>query len=62
MRCIFCYNSPTLEFNIKIQARKGLILDNTTNGISALKKMLSNHLNIAKKLEKKVNNPLKSKK
>lgn len=59
MRCIICYNNPTLEFNIKTQSRRGLILNNTTNG---LKKKLSNHLSIAKKLEEKVSNPLRSKK
>jgi hypothetical protein len=39
MRCIFCYNSLVLKFNIKIQTRKGLILYNTSNGIIALKNM-----------------------
>jgi hypothetical protein len=35
---IFCYNSPILFCNPKIQARKGLIIYNTTNGITTLKK------------------------
>ncbi len=44
MRCIFCYNSPVLKYNIKIQTRKGLILYNTSNGITALKKYVLSYL------------------
>jgi hypothetical protein len=39
----------------KIQARKGLIIYNTTNGIVALKKYVnSKHYNVLKKIEKKL--------
>ncbi len=33
MCCIFCHNNPILNVNPKIQARKGLIIYNGTNGI-----------------------------
>jgi hypothetical protein len=60
MRCIFCYSSPILVCNSKAQARKGLILYNTTNGITTFKKHVNaNHFIIAKKFEKEVNSPLK---
>ncbi len=39
MCCIFCYNNPILNLNPKTQARKGLIIYNTTNVITTLKKM-----------------------
>jgi hypothetical protein len=39
MRCIFYYSSLTLFYNLKTQARKGLIIFKTTNGITTLKKM-----------------------
>jgi hypothetical protein len=42
MRCIFCYNSFVLFYNLKTQAKKGLIIYNTINGITTLKK----HVNI----------------
>jgi hypothetical protein len=45
-----------LTSNIKTQARKGLILYNTSNGIIGLKKMFSNHLEIAKMFKEEVNN------
>jgi len=49
LRCIFCYNSPILFCNPKTQARKGLIIYNTTNGITTLKKHVNaKHFIIAK--------------
>jgi hypothetical protein len=42
MRCILCYNSFVLFCNLKTQAKNGLIIYNTTNGITTLKK----HVNI----------------
>jgi len=38
MKHIFCYNSFVLFCNPKTQTKKGLILYNTTNGITSLKK------------------------
>ncbi len=47
MRCIFCHNNPILNVNPKTQAKKKLIIYNTTNGITTLKKYVnSNHSNI----------------
>ncbi len=47
MHCILYHNNPILHVNPKTQARKGLIIYNTTNGIVALKKHVnSNHPNI----------------
>jgi hypothetical protein len=40
MRCIICYANLILISNAKTQARKGLILYNSANGIIALKKCL----------------------
>jgi len=40
--CSFCYNKPILNLNPITQARKGLIIYNTTNGISTLRK----HVNL----------------
>jgi hypothetical protein len=37
MHYIVCHNNPVLNLNPKIQARKGLIIYNTTNGIVALR-------------------------
>jgi len=52
MKCIFCYISPILFSNSKTQAKKGLILYNTINGITTLKKHVdANHSNIAKMFE-----------
>jgi hypothetical protein len=46
--------------NLKIQARKDLILYNITNGITTLKKHVNaNHFIIAKMFEKEVKNPLR---
>jgi len=60
MRCIFCYASLILISNAKTQARKGLILYNNANGISALKKhVYAYHCLIAKMFEKEVKNMLK---
>jgi hypothetical protein len=57
MRCIICYNSPILFCNPKTQARKGLIIYNTTNGITTLKKKVNaNDFIIAKMFEKEINN------
>jgi hypothetical protein len=57
MRCILCYNSPILFCNPKTQARKGLIIYNTTNGITTLKKHVNaNDSIIAKMFEKEINN------
>ncbi len=39
MRCILCYNCLVLVCNPRTQVNKGLILSNTTNGITTLKKM-----------------------
>jgi hypothetical protein len=50
MHCIPCHNNPILNVNPKIQARKGLIIYNTTNGVATLKKHVNvNHFNILKK-------------
>ncbi len=50
LRCIFCYNSPILFCNPKIQTRKGLIIYNTTNGIinNIEKNVNAEHFIIAK--------------
>ncbi len=57
---IICYNSPILFCNPKIQARKGLIIYNTMNGITRLKKHVdANHSIIAKMFEEVVKNPLR---
>ncbi len=60
MRCILCYNCLVLVCNPKIEARKGLILYNITNGIKTLKKYVNvDHSIIAKMFKEKVNNSLK---
>ncbi len=60
MRCILCYVNPVLITNAKTQAREGLILYSTANGIIALKKhVYANHWMIAKIFEKEVKNLLK---
>jgi len=54
MRDIFCYASPILISNAKTQARKGLLLYNSANGIIALKKhVYADHYRIAKIFEEK---------
>jgi hypothetical protein len=56
MRCIFCYVNLFLISNVKTEARKGLILYNSANGIIALKKhVYANHGRIAKIFEKITN-------
>ncbi len=60
MRCIFCYNSLILVCNLKIEAKKGLILYNITNGIKTLKKYVNvDHSIIAKMFKEIINNSLK---
>jgi len=57
IRCILCYNSPVLFCNPKTQARKDLIIYNTTNGITKLKKKVNaNDFIIVKMFEKEINN------
>jgi hypothetical protein len=52
MHCILCHSNPILNLNPKTQARKGLIIYNTINGIIALRKHVnSNHSNVLKKFE-----------
>jgi hypothetical protein len=47
MWCILCHNDPILNVNPKTQARKGLVIYNSSNGIVALRKRAnSDHLNI----------------
>jgi len=38
MCCIICYNNLVLNLNSRNEARRGLIIYNTTNGITTLKK------------------------
>lgn len=38
MRCMVCYNNSSFIINAKTQVKKGLILYNTTNDITSLKK------------------------
>jgi hypothetical protein len=60
MHCIFCYNSPILISNPKTHARKGLIMYNTTNGITTLKKHVNtNHFVIEILFEEEISSPLK---
>jgi hypothetical protein len=60
MRYILCHNNLILNVNPKIQARKRLIIYNTTNGIAPLRKHVnSNHSNIFLKFEEEINYPLK---
>jgi hypothetical protein len=47
MHCNLCHNNLVLNLNPKIQAKKGLIIYNTTNGIVTLKKHVNlNHCNV----------------
>jgi hypothetical protein len=47
MHCIPRHNNPILNLNPKTQARKGLFIYNTTNGITTLRKHVnSNHSNV----------------
>jgi len=60
LHCILCHNNPILNVNPKTQAKKGLIIYNTTNGIAPLRKHVNlNHCNILKQFEKEVNFPLR---
>jgi hypothetical protein len=45
MRCISCYASLVLLSNAKTQARKGLTLYNSANGISVIKKHVYGYCN-----------------
>ncbi len=47
MGCLFCYNNPIVITNAKTQAKRGLILYNTTNDIITLKKhVFTNHSSV----------------
>jgi hypothetical protein len=47
MHCIFCHSNPILNLNPKTQARKRLIIYNTTNGIATLREHdNANHSNV----------------
>jgi hypothetical protein len=47
MHYIFCHNNPILNLHPKNQARKGLIMYSTTNGITTLKKHVNlDHSNV----------------
>jgi phage regulator Rha-like protein len=60
MSFLFCYASLVLISNVKIEARKVLILDNNANGIIVLKKhVYVNHCMIANIFEKRKTNILK---
>jgi hypothetical protein len=62
MRCIICYSNLFLFLNFKTQAKKGLIIHNTTNGIIILKNHVNaNHSIIVKIFEEELNTPLKGK-
>jgi hypothetical protein len=60
MWCILCHNNTILNVNPKTQARKGLIIYNSFNGIVALRKQINSyHPNIFLNSKKKINCPLK---
>ncbi len=60
MRCILCHNNPILNVNQKTQARKGLIIYNSSYGIVALRKHVNlDHPNSLKKFKKKIDYPLR---
>jgi hypothetical protein len=55
MCCIFCHNNPILNLNPKNQAKKRLIIYNTTISIIVLKKHVNlDHCNIFKFFKKKL--------
>jgi hypothetical protein len=59
MHCILCHNNPIFT-TPKTQARKWIIISNTTNGIATLKKHInSDHSDIVKRFEEKFNCPLR---
>jgi hypothetical protein len=60
MHYILCQKNPILNVNPKNQAKKRLIIFNTTNGITTLRKHVNlHHSNILTKFEKNFNCPLK---
>jgi len=60
MRCILCYSSLVLFCNLKTEAKKGLIIYSTTNGIVTLKKHVNvDHSIIVKIFEEELNSPLR---
>jgi hypothetical protein len=60
MRCIFCHNNPIFNVNPKTQARKGLIIYNSSYGIVASRKHItSDHPNKLKKFQEEINCPLR---
>ncbi len=62
IKCIFHYSSPILFCNFKTQARKHLILNDITNGITSLKKHVNaNHSIIEFFFEEEIKNPLRGK-
>jgi hypothetical protein len=59
---ILCHSNPILNLNLKTQARKGLIIYDTTNGIATLRKHVNtNHSNVLKRIEEEMNCLLKEK-
>jgi hypothetical protein len=60
MHCIFYHSNPILNLNSKTQARKGLIIYNTTNNIATLREHVNaNHSHVLKKIKEKMNCPLR---
>jgi len=60
MKCIICYNNQVLFCNPKIQANKGIIIYNITNGITSLENHVNDYYD-CKFFFEKVNSPLKGK-
>jgi hypothetical protein len=59
MHCIFCHKSSILNLNPKTQVKRKLIMYNTINVITTLKKHVNSyHCNFFLNL-KKINSPLK---
>ncbi len=59
---ILCHSNPILNLNPKTQAKKGLIIYDTTNGIATLRKHVNtNRSNVLKNFEKEKNCTLKEK-
>jgi hypothetical protein len=53
MQCTLCHNDPILNVNPNTQARKRLVIYNSSNGIVSLRKHVNSyHLNILKKNKK----------
>jgi len=60
MHCILCHNNLILNINPKTQARKRLIIYNTTNNMIPLRKHVNlDHSNISWKFEEEINYPLR---